>query len=263
MKRTFKILSLVLIFIMCFGVVTAFAEGKTLSNDKFYAEIPENFEINEQFDIAYNEDDLWDLEDMYICIYNTLDDRYGYNKRRSGSKHKGHGKPSEESRRKNSDSQKALYEQGYVNPMCGQHHTEETKHKISEKQSGKKASEKTKRKMSEAKKGISKSEEHKRKIGQAHKGKKRSDEAKHNMSKNHADFKGKNNPGAKKVICLEKLYLSPFDTIAQAAEWAGLKNPVSICNCCKGKQKTAGGYHWMYYTDYLLDINNKNEQLIA
>lgn len=47
MKRTFKILSLVLIFIMCFGVVTAFAEGKTLSNDKFYAEIPENFEIND------------------------------------------------------------------------------------------------------------------------------------------------------------------------------------------------------------------------
>ena len=57
----------------------------------------ENFEINEQFDVAYNEDDLWDLEDMYICLYNTLDRRYGYNKKRSGSKHKGHGKMSEES----------------------------------------------------------------------------------------------------------------------------------------------------------------------
>ena len=49
----------------------------------------ENFEINEQFDIAYNEDDLWDLEDMYICLYDTI--KNGYNERRSGSKHKGRG----------------------------------------------------------------------------------------------------------------------------------------------------------------------------
>ena len=49
----------------------------------------ENFEINEQFDIAYSEDDLWDLEDMYICLYDTI--KNGYNERRSGSKHKGRG----------------------------------------------------------------------------------------------------------------------------------------------------------------------------
>lgn len=49
----------------------------------------ENFEINEQFDIAYSEDDLWDLEDMYICLYDTI--KNGYNVRRSGSKHKGRG----------------------------------------------------------------------------------------------------------------------------------------------------------------------------
>ena len=49
MKRTIKILSLVLVFIMCFGVINAFAKGKILSNDKFYAEIPESFEINDDF----------------------------------------------------------------------------------------------------------------------------------------------------------------------------------------------------------------------
>lgn len=49
----------------------------------------ENFEINEQFDIAYSEDDLWDLEDMYICLYDTI--KNGYNERRSGRKHKGRG----------------------------------------------------------------------------------------------------------------------------------------------------------------------------
>lgn len=49
MKRTFKILSLVLIFLMYFGVVNASAKGKVLSNDKFYAEIPENFEITDAY----------------------------------------------------------------------------------------------------------------------------------------------------------------------------------------------------------------------
>ena len=46
----------------------------------------ENFEINKEFDVAYTEDDLWDLEDMYICLYNTLDSKYGYNKKQSGLK---------------------------------------------------------------------------------------------------------------------------------------------------------------------------------
>ena len=68
----------------------------------------ENFEINEQFDVAYNDDDLWDLEDMYICLYNTLDKRYGYNKRRSGKEHKGSGRHSEESKRKRSETLKNM-----------------------------------------------------------------------------------------------------------------------------------------------------------
>ena len=38
---------------MCIGVVSAFAKGKTLSNDKFYAEIPENFEITDYDDAHY------------------------------------------------------------------------------------------------------------------------------------------------------------------------------------------------------------------
>ena len=64
MKRAIKILSLVLVFIMCFGVVSAFAKGKNLSNDKFYAEIPENFEINDSYG-----DDHYYLEDTDITDY--------------------------------------------------------------------------------------------------------------------------------------------------------------------------------------------------
>ena len=86
----------------------------------------ENFEINEEFDVAYTEDDLWDLEDMYICLYNTLDEHYGYNKKRSGSKHKGSGRPNEETRNKMSDSHK-----GKPSGMKDKHHIEETKQKMS------------------------------------------------------------------------------------------------------------------------------------
>lgn len=59
MKRTIKILSLTLVFIMAFGVVSAFAKGKTLSNNKFYAEIPENFQVSDAY-----ADDHYYIEDM-------------------------------------------------------------------------------------------------------------------------------------------------------------------------------------------------------
>ena len=64
MKRLIKVLSLVLVFIMCFGVVSAFAKGKTLSNDKFYMEIPENFEIKD----SYGEDHYY-FEDSNLMEY--------------------------------------------------------------------------------------------------------------------------------------------------------------------------------------------------
>lgn len=64
MKKAIRILSLTLVFIMVFGVVNAFAKGKTLSNDKFYAEIPENFEINDTYG-----DDHYYIEDSNIMDY--------------------------------------------------------------------------------------------------------------------------------------------------------------------------------------------------
>ena len=45
MKKTVKALALVLVFIMSFGFVTASAKGTVLSNDKFYVELPEGFEV--------------------------------------------------------------------------------------------------------------------------------------------------------------------------------------------------------------------------
>lgn len=48
----------------------------------------------------------------------------------------------------------------------------------------------------------------------------------------------------KKVICLETGRI--FDSQTLAAEWYGLKTSFHISGCCKGKRKTAGGYHWKF-----------------
>ena len=225
----------------------------------------ENFEINEEFDVAYNEDDLYDLEDMYMCIYNTTDSRYGYNKRRSGSKHKGHGKQSEEAKQKIGEAHK------------GKQHSEEAKQKIGEAHKGKQHSEETKRKMSEAQKGNKNpqygkplSEEHKRKLSEALKGKMagkkhplygktHSEETKRKMSEAHKV----------KVVCLETKQV--FDSVKDAQEWLGKGN---IKKHLRGNSKYAGKHpitgeklHWMYYSDYLKlqeeEQQNKTQDLVT
>lgn len=172
----------------------------------------ENFDINEKFDIAYNEDELWDLEDMYICIYNTLDSRYGYNKRRSGSKHKGNGKLSEESKEKISESNtgkthteetKKLWSEqrrGEGNGMYGKHHTEETKDKIKEARA----------KQENPMLGKRHTEDTKAKIAQKH---------------------------SKRVRCNTG---EEFDSAELASKWCNLKCSTSLCKSCKDKNKSAG-----------------------
>lgn len=68
-----------------------------------------------------------------------------------------------------------------------------------------------------------------------------------------AQLGGKNHM-AKKIICIETGQV--FDTVAQAGEWCGGCN---IVKCCKGKHKTCGGYHWMYYDEWLAMTNSNNE----
>ena len=74
-------------------------------------------------------------------------------------------------------------------------------------------------------------------------GKKHSDKTKNLISQHHADVSGKNNPRAKAVYCIELDLL--FDTAIEAYQKLGINNQC-IANCCKGNQKTAGGYHWQY-----------------
>lgn len=80
-------------------------------------------------------------------------------------------------------------------------------------------------------------------------GKHFSEEVRKKMSENHWDSSGANNPRARKCVCVETG--QTFDTIKEASRWAGLKSTTCVRECCAGKRKTAGGYHWMYYEDYL------------
>lgn len=73
----------------------------------------------------------------------------------------------------------------------GFHHSEETKHKLSEVNKGKRFSDETRKKLSEAQKGNQNckgkklSEEHKRKLSEAHKGKLLSDKTRKKLSEAH------------------------------------------------------------------------------
>ncbi len=89
---------------------------------------------------------------------------------------------------------------GSNHPLYGKHHSEETKEKMRQKRLGFKSSEETKKKISEK-------------------------------------TKGKNNPRAKKVLCLTNGMI--FDTAKDAANWAKVDYS-NLCKCCKGKRKTIG-----------------------
>lgn len=70
----------------------------------------------------------------------------------------------------------------------------------------------------------------------------------------YTSIKGKNNPRATKVYCVElNMY---FDTITEASKIIGC-DKANISAVLKGKNKTCGGYHWLYAEDVeKLDIEN-------
>ena len=58
-------------------------------------------------------------------------------------------------------------------------------------------------------------------------------------------YTGAKNPKAHKVICIETKQI--FGCTKDASEWCH----GNVSMCCRGVNKTAGGYHWMYLEDYL------------
>ena len=133
----------------------------------------------------------------------------------------------------------------------GRSHSEETKQKISEAKKGKHPSEETKQKISEANSGEKNpfygkhhTEEVKQKISEARKSK----------------YVGEDHPRAKAVYCYEKNEIK-----LTAKEWSEelCLYGTSITQCCKGKYKSTGGYHFRYATEEEIEeYKNKNKKTI-
>lgn len=131
--------------------------------------------------------------------------------------------------RKDTDEQrrqKSIRMQGNTN-MLGKHHSEETKRKIGD--ANRNPSEKTRERMSRAQKGRYVSEETRRKQSKARKG----------------TYLLEDNPNAKAVTQYDQDgNMIKYYTCAKSASLETGISAEGINACCRGEQKTAGGYVW-------------------
>lgn len=100
-----------------------------------------------------------------------------------------------------------------------------------------KHSESTKQIISQKNKGRVRSEEFRQRLSEAHSGKPKSEEFRKNLSK------AKSIP----VLCIETGIT--YDSSYAASKELGIDNS-TISKCCKGINKMAGGFHWMYADEY-------------
>ena len=240
------------------------------------------FEVIKYLDYAFSLEELNIKEKVYIQLYNSL--KNGYNETLGGEGTE--GRPhSEETRQKISEARKGKHHseetrqkiseanKGGNHPMYGKYHTEETKQKMSKIKKGENNpmhgnhhSEEVKQKIREGNKGKHLSNEAKQKISEAKKGENNpmygnhhSEEAKQKISEaRKGKYVGENHPRAKAVYCYE------LDEIRLCAkEWAKelCLYGTSITCCCKGRQKSTGGYHFRYATEEEIEeYKNKNKK---
>ena len=153
-------------------------------------------------------------------------------------------------------------ENGYNTSSYGSNyykHSEESKKKSSEAQTGEKAywyrkhfAEEHKRKLSEAKTGEKHpfygkhlSEEHRKHISEAKTGENNPWYGKH-LSEEHRKKMAEAH-GVNGILQYSKTgeLLSEYPSTCEASRQTGC-NPSNICKCCKGKLKSTGGYLWKY-----------------
>lgn len=171
----------------------------------------ENFEHIVLFDnLTIEEASL--LEQMYIALYDTFDNDYGYNQSLGGE----HGLHREESKKKISESMKGK-NKGKVAWNKDKPLSDETKKKISESLKGHETTEETRKKLGEAKKG-----------------------------------KNNHNSKPVLMFTKEGEFVRRFDCVADANEYLCKDgNNHNIHNCARGDAKTAFGYIWIYEEDYI------------
>ena len=216
----------------------------------------------DNFDISILEKDvpldkLDEREQYWMDYYQSYDLNIGYNLCSEAGTTRGF-KHSEETKQALSQNHKQFYidhpekiRRGKDNPAYGRHITPENSKKMSERLIGNQyakgshwvMSDETKEKISRAMKGKQNclgrklSAETKAKIAESNRRRIISETSKKKMSESHM---GKT---CRKVLCVEtgKVYESIKD-----ASIAVNVDGSTISKCCRGKQKTAGGFHWQY-----------------
>lgn len=239
------------------------------SNDYFWRAIQkygwENFKHEILFDnLTQKEAEQKEME--LIARYKSNNKEFGYNIANGGNCV---GTFSEETKSKISKA------------ITGIKRSKETKQKIKEAKTGTTLSEEHKKKIGESLKGHATSVETRKKISESHKGKHHTEETKRKLSEINKGRKGTpmseehkkylsylsshrskelqekiNNAKKKPIIQLskEKEYIQKFDSSTDAQAQLGI-NKSNIVTCLKGRQKTAGGYIWMYESDYNESLN--------
>lgn len=135
--------------------------------------------------------------------------------------------------------------------------SKETLEKMRKANIGKKLDEKTKEKISRALTGRKFTDKHRNKLSLAELGeknhmygKKISEETRRKMS--NSQPKGKEHNLSIKVCQLNKdtnKLIKVWDSMGEVRRELGLKH-CGISDCCRGKQKTSGGFKWMYYEEW-------------
>lgn len=177
---------------------------------------PKELIKEEYIKTCYSEEEMNSDEQYYIEVFDTLYPN-GYNLTEGGDG----GIVSEESRKKMSESKKGLLSRE-KHPMLGKHHSDETKHKISEVHKGKHISEEQKKKLSSALKGRT----------SPNKGKPMSEETKKKLSKKVLQF------------TLDGDFIREWPSLHECTRNGFQQSAVG--RCCQGKQKSAYGFKWCY-----------------
>lgn len=232
------------------------------NNEHFYRAILNYKWENIKHEIVENgltKEQACDLEIELIAYYDSTNPDKGYNHSTGGECGSLGVHPSDETRKKLSESHKRAYinnpeirmklskaHKGRQSPRKGAHLSAEARRKLSEAKKGIHPSPETRKKLSEAHKGANNSfygkhhsDETKRKISESKKRTYLDPELRRKLSEAH---KG-NSSRAKAIICVETGIL--YTSGVEAAESIGVTQQ-AISNAVHGKQKTAGGYHWKY-----------------